>query len=235
MVIPSNDAFLAAPDDPLADPLFDAEGNFLGLDIVRSGADVLDAGTEVNNELDAAFLNQTAPDTGTDENGVVAAHPGFNGSVGNPAGTPVNILDPAGAVTPGGTLDPAVADFTADDDPLLTITVERLASFGVSDTLDGGAGEDTLDGGGGNDVLTGGSEADTFVFINGTNEDTVTDYEDGIDRLEVSAFFDDAADAVAAARQDGADTVIDLDSDAGDSVRLTGIDVNQIDETDFLV
>lgn len=235
MVIPSNDAFLAVPDDALADPLFDEDGNFLGLTIERRGEDVLDAGTEVNNELDAAFLNQAAPDTGTDENGVIGSHPGFNGSAGNPGGTPVNVLDPNGAQTPGGVLDPAEADFTADDDLLLTITVERLASFGVSDTLDGGAGEDTLDGGGGRDVLTGGTEADTFVFIRGTDEDTVTDYEDGIDRLQVSEFFDDAADAVAAARQDGSDTVIDLDAGAGDAIRLTGIHVGDIDETDFIV
>ena len=85
------------------------------------------------------------------------------------------------------------------------------------------------------DVLTGGSDADTFVFENGTREDDVTDFEDGVDQLDVSAFFDDAADAVAAARQDGADTVIELDLGAGDSVRLVGVDLGQIDETDFLV
>ena len=112
---------------------------------------------------------------------------------------------------------------------------DELLGGGGEDTLLGGTGEDTLDGGGGIDVLTGGSGADTFVFENGTREDDVTDFEDGVDQLDVSAFFDDAADAVAAARQDGADTVIELDLGAGDSVRLVGVDLGQIDETDFLV
>ena len=235
MIIPSNDAFLATTDDPQGEAIFDAEGNFLGpIEIVRTGADVLDAGTEVNNEQGAAFLNQAGLDDGTPENGVVGAHPGFNGSVGNPGGAPQNIL--GGTTASGAVIDPVIGDFTADPAAeLLRVRVEALSSLGSADTLDGGAGEDTLDGGAGDDVLTGGSEADTFVFIRGTEEDQVTDYEDGDDRLDVSAFFADAADAVAAARQDGADTVIDLDVAAGDSVRLLGVQVGAIDENDFIV
>ena len=106
---------------------------------------------------------------------------------------------------------------------------------GGEDRIITGAGSDTLDGGSGNDSLTGGSGDDTFVFLTGTDEDTVTDFENDADLLDVSAFFDTAADAVAAARQDNADTVIDLDVAGGDSVRLTGVNVAQIDETDFIV
>ena len=65
MVIPSNDAFIAN-DDPMAIELFDAFGNFKGKQtILIFGIAVYDAGTELNNEMDAAFLNQSAPDTGT--------------------------------------------------------------------------------------------------------------------------------------------------------------------------
>ncbi len=85
MVIPSNDAFISSPDDPRGIRIFDENGNFVAEDVTITGADVLDAGTEVNTEQDAAFLNQTAPDTGVDENGVVGAHPGFIGSEGLPA------------------------------------------------------------------------------------------------------------------------------------------------------
>ena len=77
MVIPSNDAFIAN-GNPLAHVLIDA-GNFFDLDIIVLGSAVLDAGTEVNDEVSAntAFLGQTAPNTGTPENGVVGLHPGF--------------------------------------------------------------------------------------------------------------------------------------------------------------
>ncbi len=85
MVIPSNDAFISSPDDPMGLRIFDEKGNFTGGKFEVTGADVLDAGTEVNTEQDAAFLNQTGPDTGVDEGGVVTAHPGFIGSVGLPA------------------------------------------------------------------------------------------------------------------------------------------------------
>ncbi|WP_282607073.1 hypothetical protein [Pelagibius sp. Alg239-R121] len=112
---------------------------------------------------------------------------------------------------------------------------DNLTGGDSEDVLNGGSGSDRLNGGEGDDELTGGSEADTFVFLEDTNEDTVTDFEDELDLLDVSAFFDDAADAVAAARQDGDDTVIDLDAGANDSVRLTGINVDQVNETDFVV
>lgn len=82
MVIPSNDAFIASPDDPTAIRIFDAYGNFAGGTFDVRGSDILDAGTEVNTELDAAFLNQTGPNTGVTEGGVVTRHPGFIGSVG---------------------------------------------------------------------------------------------------------------------------------------------------------
>ena len=168
MIIPSNDAFLAVPDDPLADPIFDENGNFIPLTIQRFGSDVLDAGTEVNNELDAAFLNQTARDTGLDENGVVAAHPGFNGSVGNPNATPVNIL--GGTTAPGAVIDPVIGDFTVDPTQLL-LQIDITQVVGGDDVLDGGAGNDLLEGGEGADTLIGGSGTDTL--IGGTGSDSL--------------------------------------------------------------
>ncbi|MEO1181978.1 MAG: spondin domain-containing protein [Cyanobacteria bacterium J06636_28] len=78
MIIPSNDAFIAN-GNPLAHEIFDDAGNFLGADFVVLGSEVLDGGTEVNDELpfSTAFLGQAAPNTGTDENGVVTEHPGL--------------------------------------------------------------------------------------------------------------------------------------------------------------
>lgn len=78
MIIPSNDAFIAN-ENPIAYRIFDNSGNFLGADFFVTGSMVLDAGTEVNDELplNTAFLGQVTPDTGVAENGVVGPHPGF--------------------------------------------------------------------------------------------------------------------------------------------------------------
>jgi hypothetical protein len=99
MVIPSNDAFVAN-GNPLAFQIFDAAGMFLGADFIVLGSQILDAGTEANDEVPAntAFFGQMTPNTGVDENGVIHSHPG---------------LLPAGS---GGILDDpmfANADFTA--------------------------------------------------------------------------------------------------------------------------
>lgn len=79
MVIPSNDAFLAN-GNPFAHPIHDAGGNFVAQSFLVRGSEVLDAGTEENDELPAntAFFGQAAPNTGsTTPMGVVGAHPGF--------------------------------------------------------------------------------------------------------------------------------------------------------------
>ncbi|MFC3194501.1 spondin domain-containing protein [Marinicella sediminis] len=123
MILPSNDAFVAN-GDPMAHRLFDDEGNFTGpVSFVVYGSDVLDAGTEDNTETDAAFLNQSAPDTGVSTTDVVQLHPGFNGSVGNPSGTPVNIL--GAMVPPGTTIDQELGDFTRGVVPIMRVTIQN--------------------------------------------------------------------------------------------------------------
>lgn len=131
MLLPSNDAFIAN-GDPQAVTLFDEDGNFAGpVSFVVYGNEVLDAGTEDNTEMDAAFFDQSAPDTGVTSGGVVELHPGFNGSIGNPDGVPVNFL--GGALPPGTTLDPVAGDFTRGLAPLMRVTIrENRTSLRVS-------------------------------------------------------------------------------------------------------
>lgn len=109
MLIPSNDAFVAN-GDPQAHRIFDAAGNFIPTSFIILGADVLDAGTEVNTEIPAhtAFFGQMTPDTGDPEGGVVHEHMGFM---------------PPGS---GGILDDpmfAAADFTAAGYEIARITI----------------------------------------------------------------------------------------------------------------
>lgn len=109
MVIPSNDAFIGN-DDPQEIDLFDDNGDPIVREganaVVVTGDDVLDAGTELNDELEesTAALGQTEPDTGTDENGTIAQHPGLIGSVREGSANPGRVLTDR----PGG-------DFTADN------------------------------------------------------------------------------------------------------------------------
>lgn len=172
MIIASNDAFLASPGNPLTDAIFDEEGNFIGpIVIERFGRDVLDAGTEENTELDAAFINQTAPDTGITENGVIRVHEGFIGSEGGPEGESIIL----GGTSAAGTVFTEEADFTRNDgaEQLLQIVVDR--AVGGDDTLDAGAGDDVLEGGSGDDVLIGGAGNDV---INGGDGFDTADFTD---------------------------------------------------------
>ena len=87
MVIPSNDAFIAN-GNPLAHPLFDEDGRFIAEDFAVAGREVLDAGTEANDEVAAntAFLNQAGPNIGVEEDGTVVIHPGFRTDLSFPDG-----------------------------------------------------------------------------------------------------------------------------------------------------
>ncbi len=113
MVIPSNDAFVAN-GSPTEHMIFDSGGAFVATDFVVAGSDVLDAGTEQNDELadNTAFFGQTTPNTGVDEGGNVGLHPGYEDvSSGG------NILD-----------DPmfAGADFTQPGYLILAFHFEQL-------------------------------------------------------------------------------------------------------------
>jgi len=123
MVIPSNDAFVAN-GDPRAHQIFDESGEFVGpFTFTVYGSQVRDAGTEMNTETDAAFINQSAGNSGVTTTDNITVHPGFNGSVGNPAATPVNIL--GGTVASGDVIDPVNGDFTNGHYPIMKVTVSK--------------------------------------------------------------------------------------------------------------
>ncbi|MCX7553038.1 spondin domain-containing protein [Marinicella sp. S1101] len=130
MLLPSNDAFFAN-GDPKAHALFNANGDFVGPVAFKVyGSDILDAGTEANTESDAAFFNQSAPDSGEATNDVVTTHPGYNGSVGNPDGTPQVFLGGTGG--PGISFDETAADFTTAGYQVAEVRVSSLVDGGFS-------------------------------------------------------------------------------------------------------
>ncbi|MFC3631212.1 calcium-binding protein [Paracoccus angustae] len=80
-----------------------------------------------------------------------------------------------------------------------------------NDVLAGGTGRDHLEGGVGNDILTGGSGADVFEFEWGDGRDRVTDFQNGIDRIELDDFSRaQVQQVINGARQDGADLVLTI-------------------------
>ncbi|MEM9552354.1 MAG: spondin domain-containing protein [Pseudomonadota bacterium] len=152
MILPSNDAFIGTDE---AIQLFDEKGRFLGPQkIVFEGSDVYDAGTEVNTELDAAFINQTGPNTGVDENGVVTLHPGFNGSEGNPVGEGDQII--LGGTNAFGAAITEEADFTREGAQVAIVHINRVVERDGTDQRDfifGGRADDLVDAGDGNDFI----------------------------------------------------------------------------------
>lgn len=62
---------------------------------------------------------------------------------------------------------------------------DSLLGGGGDDTLSGGSGHDLLQGQRGHDEATGGRGRDTFVFNRGDGADTITDFELGIDNIQI--------------------------------------------------
>ncbi len=115
---------------------------------------------------------------------------------------------------------------------------DHLDGGGGQDTLDGGHGRDTLVGGAGDDVLSGGAAADVFVFGPDDGSDLILDFQDGRDRIDLSALglSGFAALGVPGAIRDlGGDALIDLSRVGGSgAVVLTGLNALDLDATDFL-
>lgn len=62
---------------------------------------------------------------------------------------------------------------------------DKLYGGAGDDRLYGGSGSDTLEGETGNDLLSGGLGSDRFVFRSNANADTITDFQDGSDRIQI--------------------------------------------------
>ena len=111
---------------------------------------------------------------------------------------------------------------------------DELYGDAGDDELYGGTGDDELEGGAGTDTLTGGAGADTFVFAAGHGSDTITDFEpDESDLIDVSAFAGITAFAGLSLTNDDSDTVLDLGSHGGGTVRLEGVSVADLEAGDF--
>jgi Ca2+-binding RTX toxin-like protein len=64
----------------------------------------------------------------------------------------------------------------------------EITSGSSNDTITTGAGNDAINAGGGHDVIFGGEGADIFVFELGSGNDIISDFEQGVDMIDVSGY-----------------------------------------------
>lgn len=111
---------------------------------------------------------------------------------------------------------------------------DRLEGGIGNDALVGGFGADSLNGGAGNDDLWGRQGNDVFVFQQGGDIDTVRDFRNNQDVLDVSDYgFASAADVIALASQFGNSVIIDLGND--DVIVLDQFRIAALDASDFII
>ena len=97
---------------------------------------------------------------------------------------------------------------------------------------DFGASDDVIIGGAGDDLLYGGGGSDLFVFEEGDGADTIFDFEDGIDLIDLTALgHNSAADLAISSWGDGG---AQISLGGGDVIQIANVDVSLIDDADFL-
>ena len=104
---------------------------------------------------------------------------------------------------------------------------DRLEGGAGADKLYGGDGDDVLIGGAGQDTLTGGAGADLFIIGLGDGANTIADFQDGVDHIDLSAFggYSTISQLAAGAKITFAD---------GSYVILTGVVSTSLSAVDFI-
>ncbi|MEB8387385.1 hypothetical protein OO012_09105 [Rhodobacteraceae bacterium KMM 6894] len=90
---------------------------------------------------------------------------------------------------------------------------DTMEGGGGDGKLRGGSGADRFDGGHGNDRLWGGSGADVFHFDRGEGINTIKDFENNIDLIELDNFALTKAEALALATETAGNVVFDFGGD----------------------
>jgi Ca2+-binding RTX toxin-like protein len=86
-----------------------------------------------------------------------------------------------------GVVKSVLAGMAGNDRLFGGAAADLLLGGSGSDRLDGGSGTDRLSGGTGRDVLTGGGQADTFIFNPRGGLDTIRDFTEGLDLIQIAS------------------------------------------------
>lgn len=109
----------------------------------------------------------------------------------------------------------------------------RISGNAGQNTLFGLGGTDIINGGRGNDVLNGGAAADTFVFVTGTGHDTIADFQDGMDLIDITGIksIKDFGQITGAMVQNG--TGVDIALGDNDMLTIQNITIDKLTAVDF--
>jgi hypothetical protein len=121
--------------------------------------------------------------------------------------------------------------------------IDKLDGGANDDVLHGGAnddlligrdGNDTLNGGAGNDVLKGEAGLDTFEFDVGSGIDKIKGFENGSDKIDLTAYFDEGITSISDLKIKQLGTKVQVKIDPNTIIVLLDTDLADIDATDFV-
>ena len=202
----------------------------------RGGDDTLNGGDHADKILGGAGDDVIEGGSGADEIKGGAGDDTINGGVDDDvihggAGDDVIVGWSGADVISGG---------IGDDEILGNWNADILNGGRGDDTLDGGTQSDRLKGGVGNDVLTGGAHNDVFIFGVHDGHDVITDFTNGQDKIDLSAFGlnpSDFANVVAPAlsAHGAGSTFLDLTEIGGTgTIIVNGLTLAQAGASDFI-
>lgn len=142
---------------------------------------------------------------------------------------------PEGIVLEGGNGKDTLEGSAGDDRLSGGNGKDTLFGLAGDDFLAGDNGSDTLTGGPGDDTLTGGNGGDTFVLAAGEGTDTVTDFQNGPDRIGLAGdlTFDQLSIAQGTGTNAG-NTLISITSSNELLASLTGVQSGMLVSGDFV-
>lgn len=114
---------------------------------------------------------------------------------------------------------------------------DRLFGGNDNDQLSGGAGGDFLRGNKGNDLLAGNSGKDRFAFGKNDGKDTILDYVDGEDKIDLKKFkFKKKSDALKHFNELGGanDDKVQFKYN-GTTIKIKGVDLKDMDAGDIII
>ncbi|MDA9207447.1 hypothetical protein N9O61_01040 [Octadecabacter sp.] len=207
-----NDTYLAGAEGVVVGGIFTDEGD----DFVRGGhhADDIDGGADNDILLGRGGDDIIFGDTGNDE------IKGGSGDDDIDGGSGRDLLK-------GG-----------KDDDVLSGAAGADTLFGGQgdDTLFGGGSADILHGGKGDDELTGGNGDDVFVFEGNDGRDTITDFINGQDKIDLSDFgqitFANLTSNFTIGLHGPTGSFIDFGN--GDVLILENMNIGNLDSSDFI-
>ena len=111
---------------------------------------------------------------------------------------------------------------------------ENVTGSAHNDRITGQSANTELIGGGGNDHLSGGTGDDLFVFGSGQGNDTIADFTDGDDLIDLTSFgLSGFSDLNLNSGTTG--VTIDLSDHGGGSILLPGTSIADLDASNFLL